>query len=448
MATSTGENPSQNIKSQQSPLASQRQDEKVRLPNRLFPLQYGKAFSQWWAGVTPAAAEAAVLQFIPFYSNSLKPAAGEQAKKADHTTPPLESSDDRVCASNQVPLSNPKHYLNEFSITRPSSETKHNLVILHGYGAGLGFFYKNFDALSKRSGWSLYALDMLGMGRSARPQFKIHATDKMGKVREAESFFVDSLEDWRKERGLEKFTLMGHSLGGYLAVCYAIKYPGRLEKLILASPVGIPEDPWSVAAEMPDQESSAQAATMQAQTAAAANVGTGEHAPASPTPRRKLPGWFNYLWDANISPFSVVRWGGPLGPRFVSGSTSRRFSFLPEVEADALHMYSYTLFKQRGSGEYALTYLLAPGAFARNPLKNRFQELNKNLEVIFMYGDNDWMDAKAGKAASDVMKQTGGRAKYRIISDAGHHLYLDNYNEFNEYMGGILESVEKEKEGK
>lgn len=164
--------------------------------------------------MTPAAAEASVLQFIPFYSNSLKPAHGDEASKPDHTSPPLESSDDRVCASNEVHLtSNPKNYLNEFSITRPNSETPHNLVILHGYGAGLGFFYKNFDSLSKRPGWSLYALDMLGMGRSARPHFKIHATEKMDKVREAESFFVDSLEDWRKTRGLEKFTLMGHSLG-------------------------------------------------------------------------------------------------------------------------------------------------------------------------------------------------------------------------------------------
>ncbi|KAF3942268.1 hypothetical protein ABW19_dt0203515 [Dactylella cylindrospora] len=432
-----------NLRSQQPPLARHREEEKVRLPSKLFPLEYGKAFSQWWAGITPAAAEAAVLQFIPIYSKSLKPATGAEATKADHTNPPLESVDNRVCASHEVPLSNPKHFLNEFSITRPPNETKHNLVILHGYGAGLGFFYKNFDSLSQRSGWSLYALDLLGMGRSARPHFKIHATERLDKVREAESFFVDSLEDWRKSRGLEKFTLMGHSLGGYLAVCYALRYPNRLEKLILASPVGIPEDPWAVAAEMPDQESASQAATHEAQTAASANVGTGEHAPAPP--RRKYPGWFTYLWDANISPFSIVRWGGPLGPRFVSGWTSRRFSFLPEAEAEALHMYSYSLFKQKGSGEYALSYLLAPGAFARDPLKNRFKNLDKNLEIVFMYGENDWMDAKAGRAAADAIRTDGGRSKFRVISAAGHHLYLDNFSEFNQYMGGILAETEKQK---
>ena len=54
--------------------------------------------------------------------------------------------------------------LNEFSVERRGETTKENLVILHGYGAGLGFFYKNFEGLSRLPGWKLYALDMLGMG--------------------------------------------------------------------------------------------------------------------------------------------------------------------------------------------------------------------------------------------------------------------------------------------
>ncbi|EWC43496.1 hypothetical protein DRE_07496 [Drechslerella stenobrocha 248] len=125
-----------------------------------------------------------------------------------------------------------------------------------------------------------------------------------------------------------------------------------------------------------------------------------------------------------VSPFSLVRWGGPLGPRFVSGWTSRRVS-LPEAEAEALHLYSYQVFKQKGSGEYALTYLLAP-------------------EVVFMYGDSDWMDAKAGKAAADAMQRSGGRSRFRIVSNAGHHLYLDNYEEFNRYVDRVLADVERE----
>jgi pimeloyl-ACP methyl ester carboxylesterase len=44
------------------------------------------------------------------------------------------------------------------------------LVLAHGYGAGLAYFYRNFASLI-RPGWRVYAIDWLGMGRSARVKF-------------------------------------------------------------------------------------------------------------------------------------------------------------------------------------------------------------------------------------------------------------------------------------
>lgn len=158
-----------------------------------------------------------------------------------------------------VELSGKDRALNEFSVERLGEDVENNLVMLHGYGAGLGFFYRNFESLSRAEGWKVFALDLLGMGRSSRPAFKIHAKDKEGKIAETESWFVDALEEWRIKRGLDRFTLLGHSLGGYLAVAYALKYPGHLNKLILASPVGIPEDPYAVDEEMPDPQDSTMA---------------------------------------------------------------------------------------------------------------------------------------------------------------------------------------------
>lgn len=364
--------------------------------------------------------------------------------------------------------------------------------MLHGYGAGLGFFYRNYEALSRRPGWSLYSLDLLGMGRSSRPPFRIHAKTREGQITEAENWFVDALEEWRIARGLKTFTLMGHSLGGYMAVAYALKYPGRLDKLILASPVGVPEDPNAVSAAMPEHEESGMANEFTQDQHAVANSTATPPRKASEPPRRSYPKWLTYLWDANVSPFSLVRWSGPLGPRLVSVWTARRFSHLPPKEAQALHDYSYSLFRQKGSGEFALSYILAPGAFARSPLIKRIHGVGRQylaphegpiadpepgatnggaaaerprengIPVVFMYGDHDWMDVAGGFAAEERMKEEkrlalkgksreerekdNGSAKVVIIQKAGHHVYLDNPEEFNKVMQRELADVERRKE--
>jgi cardiolipin-specific phospholipase len=397
----------------------------------------------------------------------------------------------RVWKSSLVQLSGKNRGLNELSIERVGEQADETLVMLHGYGAGLGFFYKNFEPLSRLPGWKLYALDMLGMGNSARPAFKIHAKDPKGKVTEAENWFIDALEEWRVARKIDKFTLMGHSLGGYLAVSYALKYPGRLNKLILASPVGIPEDPYAVNASMPEPEEStfqneftqdgegvvspdgkSPNPGLNASNNAAANksgtIGNG-------APKRPIPGWLVWLWDANVSPFSFVRLAGPLGPRVVSGWTSRRFNHLPQEESKILHDYAYSLFRQKGSGEYALPYLLAPGAYARNPVINRIQEVGRGLvkaasddkpevketgiPVVMMYGSHDWMDVAGGYAAEEKIKQRvvkalmtaneeerkkeNGSAKVIIVKNSGHHLYLENPEEFNSYVVKELKETQE-----
>lgn len=395
-----------------------------------------------------------------------------------------------------VKLSGKDRALNEYFVERVDEPQEETLVMLHGYGAGLGLFYQNFEPITRVKGWRLYALDMLGMGNSSRPPFRIKAKDPKEKIEEAESFFVDALEEWRKIRNIEKFTLLGHSLGGYLAVSYALKYPGHLNKLILASPVGIPDDPNATHSELPEpntstlaneftqsQESIVQQTpnsntsstkSLPAAAAAAAGLpssGSGGLAvkQAPKPPRRNIPGWFAWLWDTNaVSPFSVVRVVGPLGPRFVSGWTSRRFNHLPADEAAALHTYAYNLFRQKGSGEFALTYILAPGAYARNPLIHRIDHVGRGVEaqtrkretgfpVVLMYGDSDWMDVAGGFASEEKIKRRvekalmegseeerrdeNGSARVIVVQKAGHHLYLDNPDEFNKYLTKELEET-------
>ncbi|KAL6829910.1 alpha/beta-hydrolase [Trichoderma camerunense] len=427
-----------------------------------FPLGYKEAAYQWWSSVTPSMAERNVLKHIPF----LKEATTSMGSLSTPDT--ADSFGTRIWRRSLVQLSGKNRALNEFSVERVGEEAEETLVMVHGYGAGLGFFYKNFEPISRIPGLKLYALDMLGMGNSSRPPFKIHAKDKEGKVIEAENFFIDALEEWRKARKIERFTLLGHSLGGYLAVSYALKYPGHLKKLILASPVGIPEDPYAVNAALPEPGES----TMQNEFTVDQQTTTTTKNGAAVPPKRPYPSWLVWLWDANVSPFSIVRMAGPLGPRFVSGWTSRRFNHLPAEEAQTLHDYSFSIFKQKGSGEYALAYILAPGAFARRPVINRIQNVGRQpitgpdgqtvaketgIPIVFMYGENDWMDVAGGLAAEEKLKQlkanimrTGteeekrnenGSCKVVIIPKAGHHLYLDNAEFFNNIMRKEMEDV-------
>ena len=343
-------------------------------------------------------------------------------------------------------------------------------------------------------------LTLSPIGRSSRPPFKITSKDRHDCIKEAEDWFIDALEEWRIKRKIERFTLLGHSMGGYMAVAYALKYPGHLKKLVLASPVGVPEDPYAVNAALPEPPDTSLASeitqdqeedikkTTNSRIPERVKVGDNnnfmnarirrendDQKDAGPPPRRPMFKFFAYLWDANVSPFSLVRWSGPLGPRLVSGWTTRRFSHLQSQEAQALHTYAYSLMKQRGSGEYALAYILAPGAFARSPLIRRItgvgrqtfspasgpdaglKKQEKGLPITFIYGENDWMDVAGGFAAARKLKeekerllasaspeeqvQDRGSSKVLVIRKAGHHVYLDGWEDFNEVMRNEMEEV-------
>jgi len=88
----------------------------------------------------------------------------------------------------------------------------------------------NLDHLAEH--YRVIAIDLLGFGRSSRPRFKGKSAD------DGEEFFLRSIEDWREVMGLEQFTLLGHSFGGYLSAAYALKFPHRIDKLVLCDPWG------------------------------------------------------------------------------------------------------------------------------------------------------------------------------------------------------------------
>ena len=90
-------------------------------------------------------------------------------------------------------------------------------------GAGIGLWALNYDELAKHR--PVYAIDLLGFGRSSRPKFK-------SSPEEVEEEYVDSLEQWRHQVGLDKFILLGHSFGGYIVAAYALRHPERCDSCV------------------------------------------------------------------------------------------------------------------------------------------------------------------------------------------------------------------------
>jgi cardiolipin-specific phospholipase len=109
---------------------------------------------------------------------------------------------------------------------------------------------------------------------------------------------------------------------------------------------------------------------------------------------------FAWAWEQGWSPFGIVRNLGPWGPMMVARYSSRRFAALAGDELRDMHDYcwSYVLSgtfaplktelefvdritRAKGSSEYCISHLLAPGAYARMPLVNRVQQLK--IPVVF-----------------------------------------------------------------
>lgn len=101
------------------------------------------------------------------------------------------------------------------------------VILLHGSGSNSGMWTADVKELSKN--YHVYAIDIIGeCGKSSenRPSFK-----------------GNSYSDWLTEiigkLGLKKVSLVGNSLGGWIAIDFAIKYPEKLEKLVLMATAGV-----------------------------------------------------------------------------------------------------------------------------------------------------------------------------------------------------------------
>ena len=94
------------------------------------------------------------------------------------------------------------------------------LILLHGNGEDCSYFQGQIDVLSKY--YHVYALDTRGHG--ATPRGNAPFTIRQ---------FAEDLRGFMDAMQIEKAHLLGFSDGGNIAMVFALKYPDRVERLIL-----------------------------------------------------------------------------------------------------------------------------------------------------------------------------------------------------------------------
>jgi len=101
----------------------------------------------------------------------------------------------------------------------------HTLLLIHGLNSYIPEWQANLGPLSER--YRVVAIDLPGYGRSSK-----------GNYLYSMAFFARVVERVIERLDLRHVTLVGHSMGGQIALTHALVYPGRAESLVLVAPAG------------------------------------------------------------------------------------------------------------------------------------------------------------------------------------------------------------------
>lgn len=100
------------------------------------------------------------------------------------------------------------------------------LILLHGIGGNVNWWQENIGAFSQH--FRTYALDLPGFGQTWRLRQPVTIEAKAAFVRR-----------WMHWLGIKRAHLLGHSMGGQIAIRLAARHPELVAKLVAAAPSGL-----------------------------------------------------------------------------------------------------------------------------------------------------------------------------------------------------------------
>jgi pimeloyl-ACP methyl ester carboxylesterase len=99
------------------------------------------------------------------------------------------------------------------------------VILLHGLGGNSTNWMLNINALAGK--YRVIVPDQIGFGQSDKPLINYRV-----------GTYVDFLDRLYAELKVERTTLVGNSMGGWIAALYAINHPERVERLVLVDAAG------------------------------------------------------------------------------------------------------------------------------------------------------------------------------------------------------------------
>ena len=100
-----------------------------------------------------------------------------------------------------------------------------NLILLHGLGGSSRAWQLNIGPLAEK--FHVFAPDQIGFGKSDKPLVNYRI-----------STYVDFLDQFCKQLKLERVSLVGNSMGGWIATAFTAAFPDRVDKLVLEDAAG------------------------------------------------------------------------------------------------------------------------------------------------------------------------------------------------------------------
>lgn len=254
------------------------------------------------------------------------------------------------------------------------------LVMIHGLGSYMPAWLNNIEGLKDK--YRIIALDLPGYGRSSKANYHYSM-----------AFFADVVQAaLQKLAPRDQVVLMGHSMGGQIAMTHALRYPGQAKGLVLVSPAGLE------------------------------TFEPGEG------------GWLRDVVTAKLVTLTT--------PESIWRNLDHNFYDMP-AEAEFMALDRIRVIGGADFADYAYANSRSVAAMIEGPV---YAELDKiKVPTLVIYGEQDWLIPNPilhGGATVDVAQDGVARfpdARLVMIPEAGHMVQFERAPEVNQAVGEFLD---------